>query len=161
MITQERLKYLLTYHDDLGVFTWNFRTGRSSAESIAGTLHHTGYDQIRVDYKSYRAHRLVWLYEKGRFPKSPIDHIDRNKTNNRISNLREVTQATNSRNKGLNKNNKSGFSGVCKRETLIGLIKWEVSVGGKYYGSFQDLEFASLVASEVYSKLGYHENHGR
>lgn len=71
----------------------------------------TGYIHTKINNESYTLHRLIWKWWYGNDPEQ-IDHIDRNRTNNRIINLRSVSQAQNAKNKGIYKNNKSGFSGV-------------------------------------------------
>jgi len=78
MLTQERLKELLTYNPDTGVFTRK-KVSRGGRWKV-GTLDGTGYIHTRVDYKIYLAHRLAWLYMYGEFPTETIDHINHNKT---------------------------------------------------------------------------------
>ena len=78
---------------------------------VAGTLS-AGYCAINVDGNSYKRSRLVWLYHNGYFPEHNIDHINRNRWNDKIENLREVTQQCNLRNCGNLKNNTSGVKGV-------------------------------------------------
>jgi len=109
MITQEILKSYLTYDPDTGHFV------RNRDKKILGTKHSTGYIVIRLNKpinKLYKAHRLAWLYIYGYFPKNVIDHINRDGFDNKLSNLREITQKQNSENRLLNKNNTSGFKGV-------------------------------------------------
>ena len=114
-ISQERLKVLVTYDEKTGVFTWNTTLGsRARAGGAAGGIDtSTGYHQIRLDKRLYYAHRLAWLYVHGYFPEHEIDHINRDKTDNSISNLREVSRGCNAINAGLRPNNTSGVNGVC------------------------------------------------
>lgn len=111
MITQKRLKEVLNYDQNTGVFTR--KTGPYLGKS-AGTLRPDGYVQIRIDGSFYRAHRLAWLYVTGMWPRSYIDHIDCNKANNKFSNLREADKTENNCNRGKQTNNKSGYKGVTR-----------------------------------------------
>jgi hypothetical protein len=100
-LTQERLKELLDYSPENGEFVWKVqRAGNAKVGQRAGTCYN-GYISIKVDLKLYPAHRLAWLYVYGCFPEKPlvIDHIDRNPSNNRICNLRAVTQVVNQYNR--------------------------------------------------------------
>lgn len=115
MLTQSRLKEVLDYNSETGVFSWlSTRNGRAVEGEIAGRLHSGGYWRIDIDGYTYYAHRLAWLYVNGYFPENVIDHIDRNKLNNTIINLRESTTQCNIRNSKLNCNNVSGVNGVFK-----------------------------------------------
>ena len=107
-ITQERLRELLSYDTETGLFTRI--TG--DARKTVGSLHHTGYITINLDGKNYMAHRLAWLYVNGNFPPEEIDHINGKSTDNRISNLREASRKQNNENRTLRSDNTSGFQGV-------------------------------------------------
>ena len=100
MITQEELKSLLSYNPETGEFTWLVDKGtRAKKNTKAGSICKThGYVFVRLNHKLYRAHHLVWLYVYGVFPKLDIDHIDQQRHNNRITNLREVTRSVNNYN---------------------------------------------------------------
>ena len=112
-ITQSRLKELLHYNPSTGIFTWIKKSKKStSIGSIAGTKHNQGYWMICIARKRYLAHRLAWLYEFGVMPDKFIDHINRDKLDNRISNLRIVTRSENQQNHKKFKTNTSGASGV-------------------------------------------------
>jgi len=97
MITQERLKEILHYDPETGIFTWLIKTKRRPKGSIAGSLSH-GYLQIKISGKTYRSHRLAWLYVNGRWPNDVIDHINHNTADNRIDNLRDVSRSMNQHN---------------------------------------------------------------
>jgi hypothetical protein len=114
MITQSELKQILHYCPNSGVFTWLVNLGsRARIGSIAGCDDGQGYRVIRVGGKSQGAHRLAWLYVNGTWPSQMIDHINRDKADNRIANLREVDKSTNAMNRGAQCNNKLGIKGVC------------------------------------------------
>lgn len=113
-LTQEILKRHLDYNINTGIFLWMEPTSnRAKAGSKAGVLVSDGYIRIRLMKNLYLAHRLAWLYVFGNFPNFQIDHINRNKSDNRIENLRESTVIQNAMNVGLCSRNTSGFRGVC------------------------------------------------
>lgn len=112
MLTQQRLMSLVSYDPETGVF---MRFGRR-----AGALHKFGYRQIMLDGRSYKEHRVAWLYVHGRWPSQQIDHINHVRDDNRIANLREASVAQNLANSIVRSDNKSGLKGVrydrrCKR----------------------------------------------
>jgi len=98
MLTQERLKEVLHYAFDAGVFHWLVKRGSRAAGAPAGATDAYGYTVIRIDKRLYKAHQLAWLYQYGYFPDGNLDHIDRNKANNAIDNLRIVNQSENMQN---------------------------------------------------------------
>ena len=106
-MNQNRVKELLTYCSDTGVFTW------CKTNKVAGCLAADGYYVIQIDKKQYRAHQIAWLYVHGEFLVRQIDHINRRRADNRIINLRKVTLSQNSQNQWLTTKNTSGFRGVC------------------------------------------------
>lgn len=116
-LTAEHLKSLLKYDQDTGIFTWRYLAGsggKYKAGSIAGTKgrHGGGYIEITILGQLFKAHRLAWLYMTGEFPKSQIDHINRDRADNRWSNLREATLQQNLKNKTCYKSNTTGCPGV-------------------------------------------------
>jgi len=111
-LTQERLKELLHYEPKTGVF-YRKKSSRSAlVGDIAGTRNPKDYIRITLDRKFYTAHRLAFLYMEGYFPENDIDHIDRNPSNNKWENLREVSRSCNARNCKPRSNNTSGVTGV-------------------------------------------------
>jgi hypothetical protein len=109
MLTQERLKELLQYNPDSGIFV---RISGRAKGNITGAPHSEGYVRIKIEGKLYFSHRLAWLYVHGSFPHNVIDHINGIRDDNSISNLRDVTQNQNLMNQKLKSNNKSGLKGV-------------------------------------------------
>jgi len=132
-LTQDRLKELLDYDPETGEFVWKISKRGIRAGSVAGTLKPIGYICIRVDGKLYRAHRLAWLYTYGYFPENQIDHLNGIRDDNRITNLREVSQFCNMQNQKTRSDNTSGFPGVCWRKQRR---KWkaQIQIQGKRYG---------------------------
>jgi hypothetical protein len=111
--TYRRVNKLLAYDPHTGILTWRIARSRWHVPGdIAGSLGGDGYCTIMVDGKAYKAHRLAWLLHTGKWPKQQLDHINRVKDDNRIKNLREVSQAQNKINSNLYRNNKSGYRGV-------------------------------------------------
>ena len=111
-LTRARLKELMHYDPDTGVLTWlEDRGGRAKAGTEAGATS-TGYKRPMVDGQRYLAQRLIWFYMTGRWPKSQVDHEDRNPLNNRWTNLRPATKKQNGENRKLHKRSTSGASGV-------------------------------------------------
>lgn len=100
ILNQAKLKELLDYNPDTGGFIWRvYRSRMAKASAPAGTKSDLGYIRIIVCGKQYAAHRLAWLYTHGQWPTSEIDHINQNKADNRIANLRQVTRSENCQNK--------------------------------------------------------------
>ena len=148
MITQERLKELLHYNPETGVFTRNWTMGRKArVGSIAGSVRKDGYRQIQINKIKYLSHRLAWLYMTGSWPKEDIDHINRVKDDNRWENLREASPSQNQANRKININNSSGLKGVQYRKDNT-KNPWQASIecNGKsiYLGYFRTPEEAYL-----------------
>jgi hypothetical protein len=155
-ITQERLKELFDYRED-GIFVRKIATSnRVKAGDSAGWVTKGGnYVGICVNGKKYLMHRMIFLYHHGYLPKY-IDHIDGNGLNNRIENLREATHSQNLMNVPGRAGTKSGIKNVYWHSKLH---KWAVHVKigekVKYFGLYEDIELAELVATEVRNK--YHK----
>jgi len=116
MINQERLKELLHYNPGTGIFTWMVNRRSNLLKGCTAGWNQLGYIMIGIDGLIYQAHRLAILYMDGYLPEGQVDHKDRIKHHNWYSNLRpDVTHQCNMRNKGLQKNNTSGFTGLAKR----------------------------------------------
>ena len=110
-LTQEEVRRLLDYNPETGELRWRAAKGRRNMCRAVGATSR-GYLVIRINRKLYSNHRLIWLWVYGYFPENQIDHINRIRSDNRIENLREVTQTCNNRNCGMSSNNKSGVTGV-------------------------------------------------
>jgi hypothetical protein len=110
--THERLKELADYDPETGVFTWRASRPRARKGAIAGTKRPDGYWAIAIDCKLCYAHRLAWLYMTGKWPTADIDHINGNKSDNRIANLRQATRSQNKANTPPPRHNTSGLKGV-------------------------------------------------
>lgn len=112
MITADEVRRLLDYDPETGVFTWRVTlSDRTPAGSVAGSSS-SGYRRVCICRRYYMAHRLAWLYVHGVWPPEEVDHINRVRNDNRISNLRLVSRSENAQNVGLKRTNTSGVTGV-------------------------------------------------
>jgi hypothetical protein len=144
IITQEQLKEILQYNSETGIFTWIKRTSiRITIGKIAGSLTNRGYSCIRINGKIYLSHRLAWLYVYGYFPKL-IDHINLDRKDNRIVNLREATQSENMRNSGLKRTNQHGFKGVSlDKRDMVWFARARINYKVIHLGRFKTKEEAA------------------
>jgi hypothetical protein len=142
-LTAERLRDLLSYDAETGIFTWRVAVSHNvHAGAVAGTIDKSrGYRKISIGDVRYLSHRLAWLYVHGVWPTDLIDHANGVRDDNRLANLREATRRGNAANSRLSSNNTSGLKGVRwhKRDR-----KWhaQINVGGRtvYLGSFNTKE---------------------
>ena len=133
MTELERVKELLDYNQATGVFTWKVSKGRVKKGQEAGWITWNNYRKISVDHLTYTAHRLAWFYIHGQWPENDLDHIDGNRLNNSLVNLREASRSENLMNRDKMPRNTSGYKGVSlHRETG----KWDARIaahGKQYY----------------------------
>ena len=161
MITQKRLHELFEYRED-GNLIWKKSKRGIRKDMVAGTLNlTTNHHQVNIDGKIYNLHRMIFMYHYGYLTHGlQIDHIDTNKSNNRIENLREVTSSQNHMNTKLRVDNTSGIKGVYWNKPRR---KWysRIRVNGKntYLGSYSTLEEAEAVVREAREK--YHGEYAR
>ena len=136
----ETLRERFTYNPETGEIVYRESRGCKKAGEGAGYIVPRGYLYIKIDGKSYKLHRIAWLMFYGEDPKEwEIDHIDRDKANNKISNLRLADRVSNCLNKGISKANTSGVTGVsyCKRDKL-----WIAKKSNRCLGYFKTKEEA-------------------
>lgn len=152
----EELHKLLEADFDVGLLYWKDSGTRKKGSGVAGSKTSDGYYQVCVNNKVYRLHRVLWcLYYKS-WPTEYIDHIDRNKSNNSITNLREASAQQNAFNRNHTKSNKSGYRGVA---TSGDKFKAELRIEDKvvYLGSYRTPEEASIVveakAKEIHGEF--------
>ena len=135
----------LTYNEQTGVFTWKSSPAlRVQANAVAGRISGSGYVQIPYKRKYFVAHRLAWLLKKGTLPIGQIDHINGIRDDNRIENLRDVSQSMNQQNSKLRSDNASGKKGVSWHKATS---KWMASIcvnnKRKHLGVFDCLDEAA------------------
>lgn len=142
-LTQEKLRQILAYDAQSGIFTWRATIARHvKAGALAGFRQKTGYMVIKIAGRSYRAHRLAWLYVHGTTPPKAVDHINGRRDDNRISNLRLATPTENQHNKSYY-GSRSGFKGVRVRPD--GTYEAYIQPGGafRHLGNFADARSAA------------------
>lgn len=160
-ISSEIFLSLFDYRD--GDLIWKANTGsRNKIGSIAGADKGNGYIYVKIFGKRYYAHRIVWIMHNGDIPDGMfIDHINHNRSDNRIENLRIVTRLGNNRNKSKQANNSSGITGVtfCKQ---YGKWKAQINANGKTInlGRYATIEEAAKARKAAEKRLNFHTNHG-
>ena len=155
-LTQEKLNSLYDYDPDTGFLVSKKYKNRREHWAKPGN-----YISVSIDGKSFPAHRLIWMMVYGYWP-NEIDHINGNKQDNRLCNLRNVTRLENMRNQCVQKNSTSGVTGVYWN-------KWDkkwaarITVNRKFVhlGYFSNKEDAIATRKAAEVKYGFHENHGR
>jgi hypothetical protein len=136
---------LLAYDQATGLMTWKVRKAqRIHVGDRAGRPNTTGYLQVRIDGRIHCIHRLAWLFVHGVMPKCDVDHVDRDRSNNRIGNLRLASRSENIENTLRRSTNKSGFKGVFWHKAAG---RWHAAIQSKgvktMLGSFADPEMAA------------------
>lgn len=161
------------YCPKTGKFTWLYRDNPAPANwnSIyagkeCGHMSKNGYVYLTVSldgqYKHILAHRVAWYIMFGEVPKHQIDHINGNRTDNRIVNLREATPGQNSRNTKLSVRNSSGFSGVHWYKSRR---KWQTYTdyqGKRFFLGYYDNKDEAISAVEAFkNERDFSERHGK
>jgi len=161
-LSHDELIQSLLYDLDTGLFIWNVKKRKVKFGSAAGTIRHDGYIGIKINYNLYLSHRLAWFYVHKKWPAQYIDHINGDRADNRISNLREVDKEQDAKNRGILKNNKTGFMGVCWDKNRKKYAA-QITVKGKMInlGRYKKILNAIKVRKEAEIQYGFHVNHGR
>lgn len=157
MITQSDLKDILRYDSATGAFFWLVTRGKARVGSEAGKLRRASDRYVSkvicIRGRSYKAHRLAWLYVYGCWPDGEIDHINNDPLDNKIANLRVATHAQNLRNQRLSMANTSGVKGVTWNAATSSW-KAQIKVSGKclHLGLFRSLDDAAFVRKQAEQK---------
>jgi len=160
--SQEELHELFDYNPKTGELTWKIKPSRRvETGDQVGCIAQTGYIFTSIKKTSYKVHRLVWMWQYGKDPGSlDIDHINGNRSDNRIDNLRLVTHEENCRNRKQSRRNSSGVMGVHKEQK-----KWraELRFNGKKVCQrrYEDWFEAVCARKSAENRYGFHPNHGR
>lgn len=157
-ISQGYLKSILHYEPETGLFTWIVnKSSRIKLGNKAGNISNAGYIRIGIDGVNYMAHRLAWIYSYDENPELHIDHIDENKQNNALLNLRLLTHAENKQNtRKPRSDNKIGVLGVY-HDKSSNKYKSQININGKrtslgYFDTVELAENAYLYAKEINHK---------
>ena len=146
MLTVERLRELLDFNPETGELCWRIapRHQRIEPGQSAGYVGRRGYLRIRIDGAAHQAHRLAWMHHHGTPPLGDIDHIDGDRLNNRIANLRDVSKFTNQQNQ-VNRRfvGATGLTGVTRQRNKF---EARISANGvsHHLGMFETAEAAHL-----------------
>lgn len=157
-LTQSDLKRLLDYNPETGAFTWKLvDNNRLRPGDVAGSIRKSGYINLGVQGALYLAHRLAWLYVNGQWPAGELDHINRDRSDNRIVNLREVTREQNCQNMLKPSNNTSGYKGVTfDRRKNMWMAKIYTRKRSRFLGYWHRAEDAGAAYAAAAAKIHTH-----
>lgn len=175
-ITPELCRQLLRYEPETGRLFWRRRSREMFASKRSFTMWHTryaemeaftaydgrGYKNGAILYETHLAHRVIWAIVHGEWPEHGIDHINGQRDDNRLSNLRSATYLENQQNRGRSTNNTSGVVGVswCKSKD-----RWEAKIRAngrtKWLGYFETIEEAKTARVIAEAQLGFSATHGK
>lgn len=174
MIDPEILRQLLAYDPVTGVLVWLHRDASFFAKKSAYKMWNKryagceafqtasyGYLHGHIFQKHYFAHRVAWALHYGEWPEDQIDHVNGIRSDNRIENLRSVSQSDNQKNAKLRHDNKSGIPGV-DWKTSCSLWRVRASIGKRriLVGYYKNLSDAKVARLEAEKNFQYHANHG-
>lgn len=171
MHSVETVRALLDYDAETGKFTWKERprgmfpaerfwitwNKRFNGKPALCTLAHNGYLYGAIFGENWSAHRMAWFLSTGEEP-DEVDHINGDRTDNRLVNLRNVNRQVNCQNTAKATRNTSGVVGVRWHRSGRG---WTVSIGHEYVGFYKDFERAVAARKAAEAQKGFHPNHGR
>ena len=152
-IKVERIRELFDYNPLDGHLRWKVPRQKVNKGDVAGYVSSSdGYRYVCFDYNELLAHRIIWVLVTGDWPRCQIDHVDRNRANNVWANLREATNSQNTRNAGVQRNNKStNYRGI---DIYRGKYRVRIRANGKdiLVGKFTSLQEAKAARVEAEKK---------
>lgn len=165
------LRQRLRYDPETGGLFWRFWAPyldtqnawnpRWAGRQVGSPCARTGYVMFGFDYHTLRAHRVIWAMVYAAWPEQHIDHINHDRADNRLVNLRAADHALNSKNMSLKKNNASGVCGVNWKASHRRWVAQIYAAGQKMHlGLFHDFEKAVAARRAAEVKYGFHPNHG-
>lgn len=163
----EELRQLLIYSPETGKLTWRERgdppwDARYAGKAALTGLNRDGYPSGKIHGRTMAAHRVIWALCSGEWPSNQIDHINGDRSDNRISNLRHVTHAENGMNQKRRVTNTTGYTGVTWRKDCS---RWQATIRhngrAKHLGYFDTAEDAHQRRREEQARLGFHPCHGK
>ena len=162
-LSLEEARRLFDYDPETGLLVRKIRTSnRIRVGEVVGSFTRQGYLHVKVKSILYRLHRLAWFIHYGKWPNDQLDHINRDRTDNRIANLREVDNAENNKNKSMPTNNTSGVIGVYWHSRLE---KWQSSIMVSqkqiHLGFFDTFEEAVATRKAAEVLYGFSSTHGK
>ena len=160
-ITKEILDERFIFNLDTGVVTNRIMNHpRGSVGKEVGSLGQRGYREMSINGRKHYTARIIWFYAKGEWPDC-IDHINHERTDNRLINLRSVTKAENNRNRSMSSRNTSGVTGVRWNKAAR---KWvaKITFNGEqiHLGLFSNMADAITARAAAKVEYGFHQNHG-
>lgn len=164
----------LTYDTETGRFIWTNREGLTQGDRLfnkryagreCGRINSLGYRTIGFtcegSSRQILAHRLAWFIVHRKLPDGDIDHINRNRADNCIANLRDVPHSINLRNASMQRNNTSGVTGVCWNKATGKWLARAMIDGGRFHlGHFTCIHEAESAIKAFRAKHGYTKHHG-
>ena len=167
IVSAEYVANAMRYDPETGKLFWKYRSDVNDGwnTKYAGTeaftaITDTGYKVGNINARRYRAHRVAWAIHYGEWPEHEVDHINGNRTDNRIENLRPATASENGCNKGLQSNNVSGYAGVHWDKSKGKWVSYIKKNGKrKHLGRFDDIQEA--IAIRDAAVIEYHKEYGR
>jgi hypothetical protein len=176
MLDLNAVRELLDYDPETGALTWRERGRKwfksdhdqtrwnarfSGGRAGSAPKKKRGYVYVRSPGRIHKAHRVIWLWMTGEWPRDQVDHINHDRADNRWCNLRAATNADNQKNVSLRADNTSGAVGV-RRHTHGDKWRAQIKVGGRFIhlGLFDDKTTAIAARQAANEKYGFHANHG-
>ena len=170
-LTQGRIRQLFEYTD--AGLVWKLRprsdfathqawrtTNGKYVGKLAGSLCSEGYVTVGIDSRRYKLHRIVWLYHHGRWPVGDIDHINHDRTDNRIENLRDVPRHINAKNNSPQAGRSGDIVGVTPTKHGKFIARIGAANRDIYLGTFSTFDAAIKARRSAESAFGFHPNHG-